>query len=346
MIGVVARLRTLSRVDHSLINQDGEDRAVFTPIIPKPAASNEKVTGYLHAAYSQSLSQFGSPRFLKASGAWILERPIPDSAYSDAMGCYPLFACRDWSDLHIDLENIGRSIVSLSLVTDPFGEYEPAYLSRCFPEVTAPFKEHFVVDLSRPVEEFVSSHHRRNADKALAEVSVERCLDPKNSLNEWTALYRTLVERHGITGIAAFSRESFARQLSVPGMVAFRAVREDATVGMVLWYEQGNRVYYHLGAYSPFGYELRASFGLFDASIRHFAQRQFEWLSLGAAAGVDTDPSQGSGLHRFKRGWSTDTRTAYFCGRIFDQKKYQEIIASKGVPPTNYFPAYRLGEFS
>jgi hypothetical protein len=190
----------------------------------------------------------------------------------------------------------------------------------------------------------VDSHHRRNARKALSKLAVEKCANPPNVLDDWIDLYRTLVERHGITGIYAFSRESFASQLTVPGMVVLRAVHNDATVGMLLWYEQGDRAYYHLGAYSPLGYQLGASFALFDYALKHFAERGLTWLNLGSAAGVGT--GGGQGLSRFKQGWSTSTRTAYFCGRIFDQKKYQEMVLATNVPSTKYFPAYRFGEFS
>ncbi len=271
-------------------------------------------------------------------------REIPGTAERDAMGCYPLFCCSDWSQLAEDLQEVGSGLVSLALVTDPLGEYTEENLRHTFKDLIIPFKQHFVVNLTVSPENFVLPHHRRNAQKALREVNVEECANPVSFLDDWTALYNTLIERHGISGIAAFSRESFAGQFTVPGIVAFRAVHDDTTVGMLLWYEQGNRAYYHLGAYSASGYELGASFALFDHSIKYFAQREFEWLSLGSGAGVGK--SEGSGLSRFKQGWSTGTRTAYFCGRIFDRTKYQEIVLAKGVPPTNYFPAYRLGEFS
>jgi hypothetical protein len=190
----------------------------------------------------------------------------------------------------------------------------------------------------------VHSHHRRNARKALNQFIVERCEYPGDFLDEWVELYQTLVERHNITGIAAFSRDSFARQFQVPGLVAFRAVRNDKTEGMVLWYVQANRGYYHLGAYSPIGYELRASFALFSAAIEYFAVLGLEWLNLGAGAGAGTGAE--SGLNRFKQGWSTGVRTAYFCGRIFDRDRYQEIVQSRRAQSTDYFPAYRAGEFS
>ena len=301
------------------------------------------MTGYLHPKYAESLDSFGAPRELPGSRGTILQRSISGFDYLDAMGCYPIFVCQNWGLLESDLESIEESLVALALVTDPFGEYDVNSLRRSFPDMMIPFKEHFVVDLSHPLDTFVHPHHRRNARQALKVVRVERGANPASFLDDWMDLYQALIEKHHITGIAAFSRESFAGQFRVPGMVAIRAVSNDATVGMLLWYEQGNKAYYHLGAYSTLGYQLGASFALFDYSIRYFAEHQFEWLNLGAGAGLG---SAQSGLNRFKQGWSTGTRTAYFCGRVFDRKKYQELVIARNVPATDYFPAYRLGEFS
>lgn len=300
--------------------------------------------GYGNPAYAESLAEFGKPLHLPLCDGWLLERPILGFNVSDAMGCYPLFVCGDWSQLGDDLANIGGELISVCLVTDPFGQYDEAYLRECFPAVTIAFKEHFIVDLSQPLDTLVHPHHRRNARRALSQLQVEKCANPANFLDEWIALYGNLIERHSITGLAAFSAASFAKQLAVPGVVAFRAVHNEATVGMVLWYEQENRAYYHLAAYSPAGYELRASFALFDYSLRYFAARQCEWLSLGAGAGVGAGDH--SGLNRFKQGWSSGTRTAYFCGRIFDPRKYEAIVSARSLSTTKYFPAYRAGEFS
>ena len=300
-------------------------------------------TGYESLLYVQSLSEFGTPRELPKSGTWILKRRITGFPYQDAMGCYPLFACCDWSKLRDDLEDLNGEIISFSAVTDPFGDYDEIYLRHCFKDVVIPFKEHFIIELGRPMETFVCSHHRRYARKALGDIHVERCEDPTRFINEWVDLYAALIERHDIEGILAFSRSALAKQLRVPGIVVFRAVYEGATVSMLLWYVQGEVGYYHLGASSALGYELRASFALFWSAIEYFAANGLRWLSLGAGAGVRGDGTDG--LSRFKRGWSTGTRTAYFCGRIFDQKQYLEIVRAKEIPETEYFPAYRLGEF-
>jgi hypothetical protein len=297
--------------------------------------------GYGHPTYAASLLEIGTPRLLPRAGGWILERSIEGFPYHDAMGCYPVFVCDDWAQLEYDLDQV-EGLVCLSLVTDPFGQYEIEGLGRCFPDLVTPFKQHYVIDLHKAPGVFGTTHHRRNVRKALDEMDIEECASPVSFLDHWTLLYRTLTERHGITGMAAFSDETFARQLSVPGLVAFRAVHQGATVGMLLWYSQGNRSYYHLGAYSQRGYELRASFALFDYSIRFFAEREVEWLSLGSGAGVE---EADSGLSRFKQGWSTGVRTAYFCGRIFEREKYEEILKSRHLPRRKYFPAYRANEF-
>ncbi len=67
-------------------------------------------------------------------------------------------------------------------------------------------------------------------------------------------------------------------------------------------------------------------------------------LDLGASPGVSRDTSDG--LTRFKQGWATGTRMAYFCGRIFDRDKYAWIVGAKSARDTDYFPAYRKGEFA
>ena len=301
------------------------------------------MTGYLHSRYAESLADLGTPRELRRCGGWILVRQIPWCDFRDAMGCYPLFACQDWSQLNADLEGLVGELVSIALVTDPFGEYDVTFLRVCFPDVVMPFKPHFVVDLSCSMDIFVHPHHRRYARKALHELCVEKCANPTQLLDDWAALYKLLIERHNINGIAGFSRESFAKQLAVPGLVAFRAVYDDKTVGMLLWYIQGHVAYYHLGSYNPQGYELRASFALFWFAIEYFGANGLQWLNLGAGAGMGGEGSDG--LTRFKRGWSTGTRTAYFCGRVLDHGKYSELVQKTGVSATNYFPDYRAGEF-
>ncbi len=301
------------------------------------------MTGYSHQEYTHSLKEFGSPIKLKRCDGWILKRQIPGFSYYDAMGCYPLFACRNWSQLHADLEDLDNELICLSIVTDPLGDYNETYLRQCFHDVVIPFKNHFIIDLNRPMKTYVSDHHQRYSRKALQNVYVEKCKTPREFIEDWVKLYENLIDRHNIKGIAAFSKNSFQKQFYIPGIVVFRAVFEGTTIGMLLWYVLDNVGYYHLGAYSDCGYEMRASFALFWYAIEYFTTTNVQWIDLGAGAGVKSKGKDG--LSRFKRGWSTGTKTAYFCGRIYNHRVYDSLVTEKGVAATKYFPKYRQGEF-
>jgi len=303
----------------------------------------QMISGYLHPFYAKSLSEYGIPLNLKRCGAWVLQRQIPGFSYHDAMWPYPIFSCLDWSRLHEDLDELAGRLVSVSAVTDPFGNYTYNDLQHIFPDVSFPFKEHFIVDLQKDPQTYVDAHHRRNVKQATRHVTVQVNEDPSNWLDEWNILYNVLIERHQINGMTRFSNNSFKMQLSVPGIIAFKALYEDQIVGMLLWYKQDDIAYYHLGAYNDLGYQQKASFALFWTLIEYFADHKTRWLGLGAGAGSQNDGQDG--LTRFKRGWATGTRTAYFCGRILDHKKYNEIVETKGIQPTKFFPAYRAGEF-
>jgi len=299
------------------------------------------VTGYLHPDYAASLGEFGAPHCLPRSRGWILVRNIPDSGYQDAMGCYPLFACENWSELAADLDELRGRLVSLALVADPFGNHDLPMLERCFEKVI-PFKEHFVVDLTCPVDRVTTSHHRYYTRKALRKLTVEHEADPSRLLEVWTGLYARLIEKHNVTGLRAFSHKAFARQLRVPGITAFRAMLEEEIIGMHLWYVQNDVGYSHLEAMNEAGYSLGAAYALYWSALEFFSGR-LRWLDLGAGAGMRSDAEDG--LSAFKKGWSTGKRTAFFCGRILDAARYAQLASGRDVAKTNYFPAYRAGEF-
>jgi hypothetical protein len=259
------------------------------------------------------------------------------------MGCYPLFACQDWSQLYLDLEAVGEDLVSLALVTDPFGDYDESYLQRCFGDVVIPFKDHYVVDLARPMNEIGGRRRRKHARRALRKIQVEVSEEPTQFAEEWMALYNVLIERHNIRGLRAFSRTAFTTQLAIPGMAMFRAVYQGTVVGAQLNLVQGDVVYAHLAAFSQVGYQVGASYALDWATIEYYVDKA-RWLDLGGGVGLAKDAVDG--LSQYKQGWCTGTRTAYFCGRIFDRAKYAKLSNASGASETDYFPAYRRGEFA
>ena len=297
--------------------------------------------GYLHRDYAESLAEYGTPRHLPLSDGWILERRIPGADARDAMGCYPLFCCRTWNGLPEDVEALRNDIVSLVLVADPLGDHSPELLASAFDEVT-PYKEHYVIETGRPAADFVNKSHRVHAMRALRDVTVDVCPEPRALLDEWQRLHGVLAARHAITGVRRFSRSAFETQLAIPGMVMFRATARGQVVGLDLWYVQGDCAQGHLAAFDELGYELSASYATKWRMIEYFSDK-VRWINLGGT----TAHEQNGGLDHFKRGWSTGTRTAWLCGRVLQPASYDALVrAHQGrAAVSGYFPAYRHGEF-
>lgn len=296
--------------------------------------------GYLSRHYADSFGEWGEPWPLRRSGGWALLRAIPGSDLVDAMGCYPLLACRHWPGLGADLEELGGRAVAFAAVIDPLAPAAESDLRAAFPDLLRPFKEHFVVELRRPGHA-PAARHRRNARRAHARVAIELVAQPAALGDEWARLYAYLIRRHAITGLRAFSRASFEKQLRAPGMRAIRAVAGGSTVGITLWAEHGGNAYYHLGAQDEAGYARGASFAMFEAAIEWFRGCGCELLDLGGGVGV---AGGSDGLAQFKRGWASTTMPARFGGRVLDAAAYARLAATR--PPTAYFPAYRQGEFA
>jgi len=287
-------------------------------------------TGYLSSEYAHALSHVGVPIELVNSGAWLLDRPIPNTSHHDLTSPYPFLCCQRWSSLADDIPKFQHDFVSLVVVTSPF--HGPSLSDLSTFDFSRPYKDHFVTYLDRPC---VSSHHTRDATKALKQVEVEVCAKPTAWTRDWTNLYDNLIARHNIQGVTKFSYASLERQLAVPGAVLIRTSKENRTTCMLLWYVQDNVAYYHLGASSDEGYQLQSSYAAFWASIAFF-RGQVEALSLGAGAGAECDGSDG--LSRFKKGWSNGTLKTYLCGKVLNQERYEELSAGRD---TDFFPAYR-----
>jgi hypothetical protein len=289
--------------------------------------------GYLHREYAASFADVGTSLPLPLCGGWLIRRPIAGSPLYDAMGCYPLFCCRDWSLVADDLATLGDRLVSVVIVADPCGAYTPAALGAAFDRIV-PYKEHYVVEAGRPAAAFVSASHQAAVRRARRHVEVEQCARPADFLDDWERLFAVLAARHAIVGLRRFSRAAFERQFAVPGLVMSRAVSAGATVGLDVWYEQDGCAYAHLAACDAAGYRLRASYATKWAALDYFRDR-VRWINLGGVADQSDD-----GLGKFKKGWSTTTRTAWLCAKVLNPAAYNALTRESGTT-SQYFPAYR-----
>ena len=295
---------------------------------------------YASEAYARSLAFAGEPLHLPACGGWVLRRAIPGTPYFDAMGPYPLFACRDWSRLGEDLAALKRSgLVSLTLVADPFAPLTAAGVTGCF-DLARPFKRHFVARLGGDVEQIATPHHLRNARRGLRRVEVEQVAKPLSRLDDWVELYQELLLRKGTDDLRVFGRESFRQQLAMDDLVMFGASADGCSVGFQLFMRQADDAYFHLAAYSREGYRCDAAHALSRSAIEHFLSRvsRIDW-----GGGVGAPDAADDGLAAFKAGWSNDSVDSWLLGAILDAGRYAQL--SRAVPATQYFPAYRHGEF-
>ncbi|MDG6224253.1 MAG: GNAT family N-acetyltransferase [Candidatus Thermoplasmatota archaeon] len=299
--------------------------------------------GYYDPKYAESFEEHGIVRYLDHCRGYAIERSIPGSEHYDVMGCYPIFCCKKWEDLKFDIQNFDEEkYVSLFLVTDVFGNYSEESLKDTFNEIVKPFKTHYLIDTSLSMERIVSKHHRERARKALQMVEVERIDDPNEIFEEWIELYSHLLKRHDIQGIKAFSRRSHSKQFEVEGIHVFRAKIRGETVGVNIWYVNGNFGYTHMSAYNDMGYRMSASYALRWYAIEHFKVQGLTCLDIGGGAGLKDDDH---GLIKFKEGWATEKRPVYFCGHVFNRKEYDRLCIKMTDKNSSYFPLYRKGEF-
>jgi hypothetical protein len=298
-----------------------------------------QAAGYGSPAYARVFAEHGAPLHLSCGGSLIVRR-IPGSQWRDAMGCYPLFACADWHSLPAALEQARADLVSVVLVTDPFAGVLPEFLRSCFDRVV-PFKSHFVADLDRPLDTFVSRSRLRAAQRALETVDVEVVRNPNEHAEDWFSLQKALQQRHGVRAIKLLSREAFAALMEVPGLVMLRAFAAGRTLGMHLELIQGDVVYGHLAAYSEEGRVKGAAAALHWWELQHF-RGQARYLDWGGEAGLATQVT--GGLGNFKQGFSSETRQTYLCCRIWRSVEYATLVRQTGTEKTAYFPAYRNGE--
>ncbi len=303
--------------------------------------------GYRSAAYAEAILQPGEHVVpLPAAGGWAVSRPIDpigggEVAAFDGSACYPLCSLSDWDQLPGDLKNLSPEWISFCAVVDPLDEVSAGTLEQCFPDRLIPFKTHFLVDFSGDAEvtEIIDRSHLRKARKGLRETEVRHLEEPAEIADSWVTLYGNLIERHSIQGVAAFSEASLRAQLDVPGVEPFACYNEGGEcIGIVLFLRDGDRAYYHLGAYSEEGYQQRVSFGIFLTAFEWLRGQGVRVINLGGGAGLTVEP--GDGLARFKKGWSNASGTAYFGGVVLQRDEYMKRSGGSD-DPGNFFPAYR-----
>ncbi len=295
---------------------------------------------YGSPAYARTLSHYGTAVELHNAGGCVFHRPILGSDRHDLVGPYPWAEFDDWSAVRADLDrSLGRDVLPVSavLVVSPTSGVDRETLRRNFPDHLAEFKQHYLVDLSIDLQSRFRSSHRRKMRRAATGVTVEPIVVMSSFAPSWVELYSHLMDRHQIEGVARFPPESLRQQLELPGSMAFAAVDGDLVLGAITFMVSGTTAAYHLGSYSPAGYEREVAFALFPAAFEYLRDIGVRLVNLGGGAGLAS--ARDDGLTQFKRGWSTRSEASLLCGRIIDREAYSSLSADAG--DSTYFPRYR-----
>jgi len=294
--------------------------------------------GYCNPTYVDSLRHVGEPVRLKACGGWLLRRSIARSPLYDYVGPYPLFFCARWPALAKDvmeLRNAGA--VSITIVPDPFGGYSHKLLESAF-DVVRMVKQRSVVDLKNDLTRIVSSHHQRRAARGLRRIQVERCADPRQYADDWTRCYRAFATERRMSGAADLPARSLIEQLSMPGLLMYRASAEGQALGFSLWVVHNTSAYGHLAAYTDQGRQCGVAYAFYWTILRELQTLGVERVDLGGGL------EDGDGLAAWKAGWTPESVPSLLCGAILRPAEYGELTRERGVANTSYFPSYRAPE--
>lgn len=294
-------------------------------------------SGYLGEGYARSLAEFGEPYALSRSGGWLLRRPLPgDSPGFDLFHPHPYLVCEDWKALPADLQDLDDEIASVAASPDPFGRFSLDDLRLAFPDLVREYKRHFVLD-TESREFALSKDNRRRVQKASQLLQVSACAEPLDYIHDWERIFAHVVGRFGLSGIHAYSSKAFRQQFVLPGFRLWVVRRQDEIVGAASAMIHGDAAYTHLMAATDEGRQMGASYLLYSA-VASDLKGVVRWIDWG---GVPGSSDENSGLAAFKRGWSTDIRTTYFCGRIANRGRYDDLVARDAADGAGFFPAYR-----
>lgn len=265
----------------------------------------------------------------------VLLRRVPGTPLLDAASAYPLGGF-GVAEVGAGLAALaGRGAIALAVVPDPLNPAVAAGIqSRA--DVSRRLKTHYLLD--RAAGPFAPSrHHRQEIRRAARRCTVETA-GLGTVMADWLGLYGGLWDRHGIDPGSRLPQGHFEWLARDPQAVTFVARIDGAVAAISIWLSDGTVAHNHLGASSPAGYRVGASYALYAAAIERFSEHGV--LDFGGMPGLVDDPAHG--LARFKRGFANAERPTVLAGFILDQARYDAAVAQRGAGAgIDFFPAYR-----
>jgi hypothetical protein len=154
--------------------------------------------------------------------------------------------------------------------------------------------------------------------------------------SEFAQLYFENMDRVGATAGYYFPVAYFAALAEMDGVTYwFLRTADGELAAAALIIDEGDTLYYHLGASHPVHARHASMKVLLSRIIEHHADRHWRQLILGGGVGGQEDS-----LLRFKRGFSSIERRVFGVRIICDLERYRSLCGAVD-PAGGYFPAYR-----
>lgn len=192
------------------------------------------------------------------------------------------------------------------------------------------------VDLRVPWSEILASFRsqlRYDVRKHHDLYSIERSAA---KTDEFADLYTENMTRVNAADMYFFSHDYFRRLSDIDGVTFwYLRSRSGELAAAAVTVDEGDTVYYHLGASHAVHARQASMKVLLSQIIEHHADRHWDQLVLGGGVGGKDDS-----LLRFKRGFSSGERSVSAARIVCDMERYVELGGSPD-PSAGYFPAYR-----
>ena len=192
------------------------------------------------------------------------------------------------------------------------------------------------IDLAQSIEQLMAGYRKqlRYDLRRSPKLRFDRSVD----VDAFHKIYCENMQRVDASGKYFFSVDYLFGLCRLPGVELWLAHDADGVVAGGIFLQQGERIYYHLGATANRALAMSPLKHLLHDRITALAQSGPTCLILGGGRGGENDA-----LLRFKRGFSRQTLPVHALRVIFDPVMYARIsdLPQQPPSPTGFFPAYR-----
>lgn len=196
------------------------------------------------------------------------------------------------------------------------------------------------IDLSIPKEErwlSYSSTTRNILRKCEKELIFQKC----NNLDKFIELYVQTMNKNKATDFYYFSQKYYEQLLKITNVELYEIKKDDQVISSAFFMFGDQFVHYHLSANDYNMRQYNANYFILDQICEIAKSKNKKYFILG---GGSTNSKEDT-LLRFKQKFSSQTKSFYISGKVYNDEiydKYKKIWEEQSTQDVKYFLKYRL----